>query len=140
MYSSIDIYLPYQTETNNILNLYIMKTNSKQVRNAIKQHILECVYDYQENTFKTLKDACNHLKSEFERVAGHEYNLRRFPNNQLRFSDYLTGLPFHFLYVNEEIENYLNSLEINENGKKYDYDKVMKLYHYLIFSEMNKNL
>ena len=42
-----------------------MKTNSKQVRDAIKQHILDCVYDYSENTFKTLKDACNHLNSEF---------------------------------------------------------------------------
>jgi hypothetical protein len=117
-----------------------MRTNNKQVREAIKQHILDCVYDYSENNFTTLKDACNHLNNEFERVSGHEYNLRRFPNNQLRFSDYLTGLPFHFLYENEEIENYLNSLGINESGKKYDYDKAMKLYHYLIYSETQKNL
>ena len=54
-----------------------MITNSKEVRNEIKKHILECVYDYSENNFATLKEACNHLYSEFDRVANHENNKKR---------------------------------------------------------------
>jgi len=117
-----------------------MKTNSKQVRSAIKQHILECVTDGESNTYPTLKEACNRLKSEFERVANYPINLKNIPNDQMRFSDYLCGIPFNFEYDSDSIVNFLNSLGINPTGKEYDFDKSMKLYHYLIFSEMNKNL
>ena len=109
-----------------------MKTNSKEVRNAIKNHILECVYDYSENNFATLKEACNHLYNEFDRVANHV-------NNKKRFEDYLQGIPFHFYYTNEDIETFLNSLGINKEGKKYEPSKMWNLYAYLIYSETLKN-
>ena len=109
-----------------------MKTNSKEVRNAIKNHILECVYDYSENNFATLKDACNHLYNEFDRVANHV-------NNKKRFEDYLQGIPFHFYYTNEDIETFLNSLGINKEGKKYEPSQMWNLYAYLIYSETLKN-
>jgi hypothetical protein len=54
-----------------------MRTNSKVVRDLIKKHILECVYDYEENEFSTLKDACNHLYSEFKRVTEGDGYLRK---------------------------------------------------------------
>lgn len=117
-----------------------MKTNSKEVRNAIKQHILDCVYDYEENNFKTLKDACNHLNNEFERVAGHEYNRRKFPNQVERFVDYLQGIPFHFEYTNEGISEYINGLGINPENKSYSSSKSWNLYGLLIYREMTKNL
>ena len=106
-----------------------MKTNSKEVRNAIKNHILECVYDYSENTFPTLKEACNHLYNEFNRVA----------SEQKRFEDYLQGIPFNFYYTNEDLETFLNSLGINKEGKKYEPSKMWNLYAYLIYSETLKN-
>ena len=112
-----------------------METKSKQVKQQIKAHILECVYDENENQYQTLEDAKERLLSEFDRVAGHEWNLRRFPNNQDRFSDYLSGIPFHFEYTNHGIIEYLNGLGINPNGKGYDTSKSMRLYHYLIFRE-----
>ena len=116
-----------------------MRTNSKEVRNAIKNHILECVYDYSENNFATLKEACNHLYNEFDRVANHEYNKKRIPNEQKRFEDYLQGIPFHFHYTNEDLENFLNSLGINKDDKKYEPCKMWNLYAYLIYSETLKN-
>ena len=116
-----------------------MKTNSKEVRNAIKTHILACVYDYSENNFATLKEACNHLYNEFNRVTNDAYNKKRFPNEQKRFEDYLQGIPFHFHYTNEDIEMFLNSLGINEDGKKYEPSKMWNLYAYLIYSETLKN-
>lgn len=116
-----------------------MRTNSKQVRNAIKNHILECVYDYSGNTFPTLKEACNHLYSEFNRVANFAYNKKMIPNDQKRFEDYLQGAQFHFLYTNEDLENFLNSLGINKDGNKYEPSKMWNLYAYLIYSETLKN-
>ena len=116
-----------------------MKTNSKEVRNAIKNHILECVYDYSENNFATLKEACNHLYSEFDRVANYDYNKKRIPNEQKRFEDYLQGIPFHFHYYNEDIETFLNSLGINKDCKKYEHSQMWNLYAYLIYSETLKN-
>ena len=117
-----------------------MKSNSKQVREQIKKHILECVYNEQGEQFTDLKTACNYLKNEFIRVANYPYNLQKFPNDQNRFSDYLFGLPFHFYFSNEDIKNYINSLGLNPEGKNYSSDKTIKLYHYLVFSEINKNL
>ena len=110
-----------------------MKTNSKEVKEQIKQHIVDRVYDYEENTFPTFEGAKDHLLSEFNRVANHKYNLQRFPNNQERFSDYLNGLPFHFEYTNEGIKDYLNGLGINPEGKEFENAKSMRLYHYLIY-------
>ena len=116
-----------------------MRTNSKEVRNAIKNHILECVYDFYGNNFATLKEACNHLYNEFDRVANYENNKKIFPNEQKRFEDYLQGVPFYFHYTNEDIETFLNSLGINKEGKKYEPSKMWNLYAYLIYSETLKN-
>ena len=116
-----------------------MRTNSKEVRNAIKKHILESVYDYSENTFSTLQEACKHLYNEFNRVANHVNNKKRIPNEQKRFEDYLQGIPFHFHYTNEDIETFLNSLGINKDGKKYEPSQMWNLYAYLIYIETLKN-
>ena len=116
-----------------------MRTNSKEVRTAIKNHILECFYDYSENNFTTLKEACNHLYNEFNRVANNEYNKKIIPNEQKRFEDYLRGVPFNFHYTNEDIETFLNSLDINKDGKKYEPSKMWNLYTYLLYSEIIKN-
>ena len=116
-----------------------MKTNSKEVRNAIKTHILECVYNYSENNFATLEEACSHLYNEFNRVANDENNKKRIPSEQKRFEDYLQWIPFHFHYTNEDLENFLNSLGINKEGKKYEPSKMWNLYACLIYSETLKN-
>ncbi len=116
-----------------------MKTNSKQVRELVKTHILECVYNYEEANFATIKEAANHLYNEFDRVANHPYNLKRIPIDQDRFSDYLCGLPFHFHYYSGDVMEFLNSLGINPENKVYAEDKSLKLYHYLIYSETIKN-
>ena len=116
-----------------------MKTNTKEVRNAIRNHILECVYDYSENNFATLEEACSHLYNEFNRVANDANNIKRIPNEQKRFEDFLQGIPFHFHYTNEDLENFLNSLVINKEGKKYEPCKMWNLYSHLIYSETLKN-
>ena len=117
-----------------------MRTNSKEVKKAIQNHVLDCVYDYSENEFSTLKEACNHLNSEFERNSGHENNLKRYPNNVDRFIDYLQGIPFHFEFENYKIEEFLNGLGINPKNIQYSSAKMWNLYGLLIYREMIKNI
>jgi hypothetical protein len=116
-----------------------MKTNSKEVRNAIKTHILECVYNFEGEEFKTIKEACTHMYNEFERVANYPTNIHNIPNDQKRFSDYLNGLPFNFLFYYSDVKDFLNGLGINPNGKEFTDEETIKRYHYLIYSEMIKN-
>ena len=114
-----------------------MRMNNKKVKEQIKQHILDCVYDVNGNGYNTFDEAANRLISEFKRVANHKYNLHMLPNNQDRFSDYLMGLPFHFEYTNYGIQDYLNGLGINPINKDFDSTKSNHLYHYLIWKEIN---
>lgn len=118
-----------------------MKTNSKQVRSAIKQHIHDCVYDCDGNQFPSFIDAAKHLYSEFDRVANYSVNLQCIPNHQARFMYYMQGLPFHFHYSGNGIEEYLESIELRPNSKYNDVtnsEKAEILYYYLIYSEVLK--
>jgi hypothetical protein len=116
-----------------------MKTNSKQVRNMIKTHILECVYNFQDQNFETIQEASQHIYSEFVRVANYPANLHNIPNEQERFIDYLNGLPFNFLFYYSDVREFLNGLGINPNNKEFKDSEVMRRYHYLIFTEVIKN-
>ena len=113
-----------------------MKTNNKEVKNAIRAHILESVTDDSGETFPTLEGAIVRLKGEFERVANYPANLRRFPNNQERFHDYLMGLPFGFEYETHAIVSFLDSLGVNPQGEAFNAEKSARLYTYLIFKEV----
>lgn len=115
-----------------------MKSNSKQVREQIKQHIIDCVLDENGKTFSTFEEAKSRLISEFKRVANYPNNLHNFPNDQDRFSDYLNGLPFNFEFTNYEIKEYLNGLGINPTGGEYTSTLSLRRYHGLIWREINK--
>jgi hypothetical protein len=112
-----------------------MRTNNKQVREAIRKHITECVYINDEPATK-FEDAKKEVKILFEHVANHPYNLKKIPNNQERFSDFLCGLHFNFHFYNEDIKDFLNGLGINPQNKTFSSEKSLYLYHYLIFREV----
>ena len=113
-----------------------LRTNSKEVREKVRQHILDSVYDENEEEFDTFGKASKYLVEEFKRVADYPYNLKRIPNNQERFEDYLRGIPFHFEFENYKIEEFLNSLGINPENKEYDSDEMWRRYGYLIWKEI----
>ena len=115
------------------------KSNSKFVSNSIKDHILACVYDENEQKYTTLQDACNALHSDFQRVSNFPYNLQKFPINQQRFSDYLQGLPYNFHFTYDSLKEFLDSLDLNnKSNKSFDLDQMIKLYHGLIYREVSK--
>lgn len=113
-----------------------MKTNSKAVREAVRAHILEAVTDGNGDTFATFDEARDRLRAEFDRVANYPANLRRIPNHQDRFHDYLMGIPFGFEYTHSGIADYLNGLGISPTGKDFDPDKSARLYAYLVYREI----
>ena len=110
-------------------------TNSKQVRDAMRKHILDAVTDENGDTLSTFEQAKERLAADFDRVANYPNNIHRFPNEEGRFHDYLMGVPYSFEFANHEITNFLNNLGINPCGKEYDTDKSARLYTYLIFKE-----
>jgi hypothetical protein len=114
------------------------RTNSSHVKNLIKQHILDSVHDENENEFKTFEESATELNNEFKRVANHAHNLNKYPNDVQRFDDYLRGLPFYFLDYDYKIEDFLNSLGINEDKKEYPADKMRTLYAKLIYREIQQ--
>jgi hypothetical protein len=115
-----------------------LRTNSKVVMDKVKEHILESVYDENEEEFDTIEKASKHVSEEFKRVADYDNNKRRIPNNQDRFQDYLQGIPFNFEYEDYKIEEFLNGLGINPSGKEYSSEQMWKLYSYLIWKEVSK--
>jgi hypothetical protein len=115
-----------------------LSTNSKEVKEAIKKHIIDCVYNYDEKEFNTIQEAAKHLYNEFKRCTEGDGYLRN-KSEQDKFSYWLAGLPFHFHFSYFDIENFLNSLGINPEGKSFDSDKSQKLYHYLIYRETIKH-
>lgn len=114
------------------------RTNSSHVKNLIKIHILNNMYDINENEFKTFAESAKELNNEFKRVANHAHNLKKYPNDVQRFDDYLRGMPYHFLIYNYEVEDFLNSLGINEDKKEYPADKMRALYANLIYREIQQ--
>lgn len=113
-----------------------VRTNSKAVRAAMQAHILARVTDGNGDPFPTFDQAREHLKAEFARVADHPYNIRRLPNHQDRFQDYLMGVPFGFEFTYHGIAKFLNGLGINPDGKEFNPDKSSRLYAYLIHREI----
>jgi hypothetical protein len=114
------------------------RTNSKHVKNLIKRHIFDSVHDERETQFKTFEESAKELNNEFKRVANHAHNLKKYPNDAQRFDDYLRGLPFYFLDYDYKIEDFLNSLGINEDKKEYPADKMRALYANLIYREIKQ--
>ena len=108
------------------------RTNSKSVRLAMRQHILDNVTDDMENVFPTFEEARERLNSEFQRVAGYPSNIQKFPNVQDRFLDYLMGLDFGFEFTNHGIIEFLNGLGLNSDNS----DNSARLYASLIYKEI----
>lgn len=113
-----------------------LNTNSKEVKDAIKKHILECVHDYDtEEVFNSLQEAKTYLYNEFNRVANYPINIHNIPNEQNRFQDFMQGCVFWFEFEDYKIEQFLNSIGIL---KEFKAGEAWRLYAYLIFRELKK--
>ncbi len=112
-----------------------MRSNSKTVRDKIKLHILDCTFDAQ---FLSFEACAVEVYKEFKRVTDNPYCRYHFPSEQLRFNNYLDGLPHNFYFYFDDINSFLGTLDLNKPKRKTTDEDSKKLYHYLIYSELIK--
>ena len=114
-----------------------MRSNTIDVKTKIRNHILECVTDENGDNYTNYKAACKRMQAEFNRVANYPNNIQRFPNVQLRFHDYMRGIPFRFeIYYYKQLE-FLETLDLdNSKNKTYTDEQSESLYYNLIYREM----
>ena len=78
----------------------MLKINTKKYLSNVRTYIIESI---PEEWGTTDAEKLKELKSEFERVANHPYNLHKLPNEQARLADYLMGLPIDLDFYNTDI-------------------------------------
>jgi len=66
----------------------MLRTNTKKYLANIESHILDSI-----PTGTTPEEKLNFVFDAYEIEHNYEYNKRRTPNHQERFSDWLSGLP-----------------------------------------------
>ena len=82
----------------------LLKTNSKEYLTRLNAYLIECIdTEYFSTTPKTDKDKVNAVYKEYEAEFCYDYNIKRYPNDVVRFSEWLMGLPS---CINIEFHNY----------------------------------
>jgi hypothetical protein len=114
-----------------------LRTNSKEVREAIRLHLIEISEnDYEE--VETVDQAIKYITDKF-------YNemLRYDKSNksiQDLFTYWLNGLSLNTYYMTDDIINYLHSIGLYGKDEQQEQEKSADLYHYLIFKEVKEDL
>lgn len=114
-----------------------LRTNSKEVKEAIKLHLIEISQD-DDVKIETVNQAINYIVDRF-------YNemLRYDKSNksiQDLFTYWLSGLSLNTYYMTDDIINYLHGIGLYGKNEQQEQEKSADLYHYLIFQEVKKDL
>ena len=114
-----------------------LRTNSKEVRDAIKQHLIE-ISKNDDVEVETVNQAINYIVNRFynEMLKNNKY----YNNIQDLFIYWLGGLALNTYYMTDDIINYLHSIGLYGKDKKQEQLKAANLYHYLIFKEVKEDL
>lgn len=115
-----------------------MKTNSKEVKDAIRKTLLDSI------NFEHLPKTYLSLWNEFNRVAMHRYNIQKMTIGQTSqfalFREYLEGLPIALPYYNQDIVDTMqNEWGLMQPVNKDDSDSIDLFYH-LLYRELNSVL
>src|SRR5690554_3677407 len=108
-----------------------LKTNSKEVRDAIKQHLIE-ISENDDIKIETVDQAIKYIGDRFiTEMLKHNKSVRM--NVQELFIYWLNGLALHTYYYTDDIINYLHDIGLYGKNEKQEKEKAANLYHYLIF-------
>ena len=114
-----------------------MRTNMKEVKDRIKNYLLENVTDGNENNFKTFEELAKYIKSELLRIYGNTY--------QATFKTYMQGLPnaaadtmfyHHYYNYNVVLGGILGESEAEYS--KFTPEKAVGLGIWLFYRELSK--
>ena len=82
----------------------MLKTNTKKYQENFKTYFLEVIEsEYLPQDIKTDKDKVNFIFERFDSEYNYANNIRRTPNFQLRFAEWLQGLAVNLPYNYNEI-------------------------------------
>jgi hypothetical protein len=110
-----------------------LRSNSKEVRDAIKQHLIE-ILENDDVKVETVEQAVKHIGDRFyNEMLKHDKSKK---NIQELFIYWLNGLALHTYYMTYDIINYLHSIGLYGKDEKQEQEKAADLYHYLIFKEV----
>ena len=114
-----------------------LRTNSKEVREAIRLHLIEIAQnDYEE--VETVEQAKNYIVNKFY-IEMIKHN-KHYNNVQDLFTYWLSGLALNTYYMTDDIINYLHSIGLYGKNEEQEQEKSADLYHYLIFKEVKNDL
>lgn len=114
-----------------------MRTDTKEIKDRIKNYLLANVDDEKGNYFKTFKDLAKYIKSELLIYSGNTY--------QSTFRTYMEGLPneaattmfySHYYNYNVILGGILGESEAEYN--KYTPEKAVDLGVWLFYREISK--
>ncbi len=115
-----------------------LKSNSKQVREAIRLHLVE-ISQNDDVEIETVDQAIKYISDRFiTEMLKHNKSVGM--NIQELFIYWLSGLSLHTYYMTDDIIKYLHSIGLYGKDKKQEQEKAADLYHYLIFKEVKTNI
>ena len=112
-----------------------MRTNSKQVKAAMQQHIIECMeITCEYEGLDELPERLDATVNDFKRVMGYRFTYPRSENIQQVFIGYLQGLPVDsFLFATYDALEFMESIGLRQPDHKSDCES-FDLYCYIWYS------
>ena len=116
-----------------------LRTNRKEYIEREEKYLLDAIQDWyfeeQVENFENLsdKERLNIVMCELRKHSDHEYNIRRFPNNQERLKDHLLGMPSYldiptrYHIILEDVAN-LHQVKVQNMPEKLQ-DTIIKNFH-----------
>ena len=100
----------------------MLRTNTKKYQENFKNYFLEVIksQDLPED-IKTDKEKVNFIFERFNSEYNHANNIRRQPNFQLRFAEWLQGLAINLPYNYNDIIDYVQRVKKGTDQSVYNY-------------------
>lgn len=120
-----------------------LRTNTKEYIKREEKYLLDSIQDWYFDDYKSShvenfenlsnKERLNIVMAELRKHSDHEFNKRRFPNNQERLKDHLLGMPscidiptrYHIIL--EDVAN-LHQVKVQDMPEKLQ-DTIIKNFH-----------
>lgn len=116
-----------------------LKSNSKEVRDAIKLHLIE-ISENDDVKVETVEQAIQYIGDRFynEMIKHNKHytNNIKIISYQKIFVNWLNGLSLNTYYTYPDIINYLHSIGLHGKNEQQEQEKSADLYYYLIFKEV----
>ena len=109
----------------------MLRTNTKKYLSNIQTYLIDAIdSDGYENQPTTDKEKINFLMDCYNSQFNHAYNVKRYPNNQIRLENWLSGLPsvLNIPFYPSEIIKLAKDLQEVETYDKKTEDRICENY------------